>query len=57
MGEKSIDYERDEPDEDPKLKALLWCPACGHHHADQRLGFICIGCPCCKHPPFQKLAL
>ncbi len=57
MGERSIDFERDVPDDDPKLKALLKCPSCGHEHTDRRLGFICIGCPCEKRPPFTKLAL
>ena len=57
MGERSIDFERDTPDEDLKLKALLQCPSCGHEHTDQKFGFICIGCPCEKRPPFTKLAL
>lgn len=57
MGERSIDFERDEPDYDPKAEALLRCPDCGHVHQGQRFGFICIGCPCEKRPPFTKLAL
>lgn len=27
------------------------CATCGHHHQDERLGFICIGCPCLASPP------
>lgn len=26
------------------------CQACGHRHAAEHLGFICIGCPCEMQP-------
>lgn len=24
------------------------CPDCGHSHTNERMGFICIGCPCSR---------
>jgi hypothetical protein len=42
---------------DPGADDLLWCPTCRHHHKGAPLGFICVGCPCEKRPPFQRLAL
>ena len=27
------------------------CPDCGHHHAGQAVGFICIGCACTRRNP------
>ncbi len=30
------------------------CPQCGHRHTSQRLGFICIGCPCEVRPGFNR---
>ena len=27
------------------------CPDCGHHHAGQAVGFICIGCACVRRSP------
>ncbi len=30
---------------------MSWpCKECGHNHAGQSLGYICIGCPCNEVP-------
>lgn len=48
----------DDPDPElPHQDEIRFCPACGHKHQSEAFGWICIGCPCQKQPPFRKLAL
>jgi hypothetical protein len=63
MGDLSIDRGWDEDEEQlseaeiARRHELLFCPACQHEHKGEHLGFICVGCPCPKAPPFRKLSL